>query len=127
MSPTPPEPDAAPQEDEDTRFRRLLDGKTVALLTMRDQIAATFLRALEHRFPDTRFKILKEEDERKQLRDVARNADVFIVNTYDVPHMASGPVKKYRSEDNTRYPAGKTASQQVEALYRWLRTGATSP
>jgi hypothetical protein len=94
---------------------------------MSDQIAATFLRAVERRFPDTRFKFVKEEDDSRQLRDVACKADVFIVNTYDVPHMASMPVKKYRSEENTLYPGGKTATQQVEALYRWLRTGATSP
>ncbi len=122
-----PKPQATvEEEDEDTRFRQRLNGLTVALLTMSDQIAATFLRAVERRFPDTRFKILKEKDDSKQLRDVARNADVFIVNTYDVPHQASGPVKKYRSDENTLYPAGKTATQQVEALYRWLRTGATS-
>jgi hypothetical protein len=94
---------------------------------MSDQIAAAFLRAVERRFPGTRFRILKEKDESKQLRDVARSADVFIVNTYDVPHQASGPIKQYRSEENTLYPAGKSASQQVEALYRWLRTGETSP
>ena len=123
-----PQPQATVEvEDEDTRFRRRLDGLTVALLTMTDQIAAAFLRAVERRFPNTKFKVLKEEDESKQLRDVARNADVFIVNTYDIPHQASGPVKKYRLEENTLCPAGKSASQQVEALYRWLRTGATSP
>src|SRR5262249_12932383 len=127
LSSRPKPQTTAEEEDEDTRFRRRLDGRTVALLTMSDQIAATFLRAVERRFPDTKFKILKEEDDSRQLRDVARNADVFIVNTYDVPHMASMPVKKYRSEDNPLYPAGKTATQQVEALYRWLRTGATSP
>ena len=123
-----PQPQAAAEEeDEDTRFRRRLDGLTVVLLTMSDPIGASFLRAVERRFPSTRFNILQEKDDSKQLRDVTRNADVFIVNTFDVPHMASGPVKRYRSEENTVYPAGKTASQQVEALYRWLRTGVTSP
>jgi hypothetical protein len=121
-----PKPQVTEEEDEDTRFRQRLNGQTVALLTMSDQVAAAFLRAVERRFPDTKFKILKEKDDSKQLRDVARNANVFIVNTYDVPHQASGPVKKYRSEENTLYPGGKTAIQQVEALYRWLRTGATS-
>jgi len=121
----PAAPILVQEEDETTSFRRKLDGMTVALLTMTEQISATFLRALEHRFPKTRFKILHEADESKLLRDVARSADVFIVNTFDVPHMASVPVKKFRSEKNTLYPAGKTGLQQVEALYRWLRTGAT--
>jgi hypothetical protein len=123
--PTPPA--AADEEDEDSRFRRQLHGRTVVLHTMDDRIATTFLNAMEQKFPATRFKVVKEKDDGQLLRDVARSADVYLLNTYDLPHSATGPVKKHRSGENTLYPAGKNASQQVEALYRWLRTGATSP
>jgi hypothetical protein len=53
----------------------------------------------------------------------AQNADVFIVNTFDVPHQASGPAKKHRPINAiTLYPKGKNAARQLDALEEWMRS-----
>jgi hypothetical protein len=124
MAGAPPVMPGAPSpEQEAAAFRRRLAGKSVVLLTMSDRIASSFRGVMRVRYPEARVDVLQEEDESKRLKSNAQNADVFIVNTWDVPHMASGPVQKHRPAGAvTLYPKGKNAARQLDALEEWLRS-----
>lgn len=109
--------------DRDEEFRRRLGDRTVALLTMSSRIASVFRLTMERHFPDARIRILQEGDGSKLLRDVSQSADVFIVNTWDAPHAATGFVFQHRPEKAvTLRSLGKSAARQIETLEAWLRS-----
>lgn len=104
-------------------IRKRLGNRTVVLLTLGDRIAAMFRTLMHQRFPDARTEVIQEYAGTKRLRDVAVSADIFIVNTYDAKHAATGFVSQCRSQDRvTLYPKGKNAARQMDALEEWLRS-----
>ncbi len=109
--------------NEEQRFREQLDGRTIVLHTLSGRIGAVVKGVIERRFPAARFKLNDDRDASPQLRDLARSADVFIVNTWDAKHAATTFIKRERPEDRvTLYPGGKNAAQQLESLFDWLRS-----
>ncbi|MCC7066696.1 MAG: hypothetical protein IT456_28130 [Planctomycetes bacterium] len=104
-------------------LRKKLGRRSVLLLTMSDRTASAFLQLMKEHYPDARPEVLREHAGTKRLRDAAKGAEVFIVNTYDTKHAATTFVTQHRPADMpTLYPKGKNAARQLDVLEDWLRS-----
>lgn len=108
---------------DEAELRKRLGKQSVVLLTLGDRISAMFRTLMRQRFPDAHLEIAQEYAGTKRLRDLANSADVFIVNTFDAKHAATGFVSQHRPPKSvTLYPKGKNAAKQLDALEEWLRS-----
>ncbi len=119
----PAEPGAPVPADEALALRKKLGKRSVVLLTLSDRIAAVFRQLMRESYPDAKVDVVQEESGTDRLNSAASSADVFVVNTFDAKHAATGAVSKHRSDAAvTLFPKNKNAARQLDALEDWLRS-----
>ncbi len=94
-----------------------LSGKSIAIYTLTKRIGRQAQQMIEKRFEGVKVQLLHVKASTDRLVQLAQNADIFIVNTWDAKHAATGAVKKNRSsKQTTLMPDSKSAGSLLKAL-----------
>jgi hypothetical protein len=106
-----------------------LRGRSVAVYTLTERAGKRVREILEQRAPGVSVHLSHERVGSDSLRELARNADVFIVATASAKHAATGFIDAHRPRDlPTLRPAGKGTASMLRALHEYLRSaGAVGP
>lgn len=100
-----------------------LSGQTVAIYTLTERIGCRASEVINNRFKGVKVQLIHDKESTDRLEQLARNADVFIVNTWDAKHAATNAIDQHRSNEHTTlYPASKSAGSIIRALYTFLES-----
>jgi len=94
----------------DTSSNTQLKGKTVAIYTLTERIGRRAAQLIEGVCEGVKIQLLHDKVASDRLIQVAKSADVMIINTWDAKHAASEAIKANRSRSLvTLFPSGKSA------------------
>jgi hypothetical protein len=100
----------------------VLDSKTLAVYGMTVRRGSEARQRLEKLFPRARVDVCNDPDSSDRLVRLARQAEVFVVNTWDAKHAATCAIKDNRRADKvTLFPRSKTVTSMVGAVTEWAR------
>lgn len=116
-----------PQKDESTESTKseipgLLSGKDIAIYSLSERIANRAKQLIEGSFESVTIHLLHDKVCTDRIKSLAQNVDIFIVNTWDAKHAATGGIFQNRPKGSiTIQPQGKSASAVFRCLNE-LRT-----
>jgi hypothetical protein len=114
--------DGASAEQESAIVGRL-SGQSIAIYTLTERIGRRAAAVISSRFQDVRVHLVHDKASTDRLEQLARNADIFIVNTWDAKHAATNAIQANRSKDSvTLMPKSKSAGSLVRELYDFLES-----
>jgi len=100
-----------------------LAGQTVAIYTLTERIGRRAADIISSQFHDVRIQLAHDKVASDRLEQLSRNADVFIVNTWDAKHAATNAIQANRPESSvTLRPQSKSAGGVVRAIYKYIET-----
>lgn len=103
---------------------RALENKSVAVYTLTEGAGRRFQEVLEARVPTVRVTLAHDRVASAKLRQLARQADVFLVATGSATHAATDCIDDARpSELPTLRPGGKGAASLLRAVREYLTSG----
>ena len=100
--------------------------KTIAIYTLTERIGHRAAQLLKNRFPELQIQLLQDKVASDRLKQLARTADIFVVNTWDAKHAATGAIKAVRPKNKvTLLPKSKSAGSIVREVYESVSQGAS--
>jgi hypothetical protein len=100
----------------------VLNTMSVAVYTLTETAGKQFKTVLESRTPGVRITLCHDLAASTRLKQLARQADLFLVATSSAKHAATACVAANRPEEKpTLYPSGKGAASLLRALREYLR------
>ncbi|EAQ80576.1 hypothetical protein DSM3645_14560 [Blastopirellula marina DSM 3645] len=94
-----------------------LAGKSVAIYTLTERIGRQAEQMIRNRFEGVKVHLLHTKASTDRLIQLSQSADIFIINTWDSKHAATGAIKQNRgNEKTTLIPEGKSAGSLVRSL-----------
>jgi len=118
-----PDDDVSSEEAQSLSSR--LAGKTVAIYTLTERIGHRAADIIQSQFTDVRVQLAHDKVASDRLEQLSRNADVFIVNTWDAKHAATNAIRQHRANDKvTLQPTSKSAGGLIRALFAHLESGS---
>jgi hypothetical protein len=103
-----------------------LSGQSIAIYTLTERIGRRAAAVINGRFEGVRVHLVHDKASTDRLEQLARNADIFIVNTWDAKHAATNAIQANRSRDSvTLIPKSKSAGSLVRELYEFLESSRT--
>lgn len=113
-------------EEEATRLVDRLSGQSIAIYTLTERIGRRAAEVISSRIPGTKIHLVHDKVSTDRLEQLARNANIFIVNTWDAKHAATNAIQAGRPPGSvTLIPQSKAAGSLVRELYDFL--SATPP
>ena len=110
-------PEEAKEPDADEFDAQALAGKTVAIYTLTERIGRQAETLICNRFEGVKVQLLHVKASTDRLVQLSQSADVFIVNTWDAKHAATGAIKQNRSKEKvTLMPESKSAGSIFRSL-----------
>jgi hypothetical protein len=101
----------------------VLNTMSVAVYTLTESAGKQFKSVLEPRIPGVRITLCHDLAATTRLRQLARQADLFLVATSSAKHAATACIAANRpNEKPTLYPSGKGAASLLRAVREHLRT-----
>jgi hypothetical protein len=98
-----------------------LAGQSVAVYTLTESAARQFQAVLEVRAPGVRVSLCHDLDASQRLKQLARQADLFIAAVRSATHAATGCIDANRPEEKpTLRPRGKGAASMLRAVREHL-------
>ena len=98
-----------------------LSGKSIAIYTLTERIGHRAGAAIASCFTGVKLQLLHDHNSTDRLEQLARNADVFIVNTWDAKHAATIAIHACRPKQSvTLFPQSKSAGSILRAVYDYL-------
>jgi len=98
-------------------IRELLKGKSIAVYSLTERIARRFGQLAEQTFDDIKIHYVHDKSLTDRMKNLAKSADIFIVNTWDAKHAATNGIKDNRSNTAiTLQPNGKSATSLLRSL-----------
>jgi hypothetical protein len=94
-----------------------LKGKTVAIYTLTERIGQRAAQLIERAFEGVKVQLLHDKVASDRLIQLAKTADVFIVNTWDAKHAATGAIHAHRGPKLTVVPQSKSAAAVLRELF----------
>lgn len=99
-----------------------LDGKSLVVYTVIEQYGSAAYHILVRTYPAARVELNTDDRYTDTLRQLARQADVFVLNTWGAPHAVTTPVRKQRpSHLPLLIPRTKTVTSMVVVVVNWAR------
>ena len=99
-----------------------LAGKSIAIYTLTERIGRQAQQMISKRFEGVKVHLLHVKASTDRLVQLAQSADIFIVNTWDAKHAATGAIKQNRNKEQiTLMPRSKSAG----SIFRQLLHSAT--
>ena len=87
-----------------------LSGKSIAIYTLTERIGRQAEQMICKRFEGVKVHLLHVKASTDRLVQLSQSADIFIVNTWDAKHAATGAIKQNRSKEQiTLMPESKSA------------------
>ncbi|MFC1900362.1 protein DpdD [Chloroflexota bacterium] len=94
-----------------------LDGKTVAIYTLTENVGERAKRLLGALHPGIRVDLVHDTVGSKQLETIARQADIFVICWRSAAHAATQIIERLRpAESTTLYPSGKGSSSILRVI-----------
>lgn len=120
-----------PTEDESEATTQTLTnrlaGQTVAIYTLTERIGKRAADVIKSRFNDVRVQLAHDKVGSDRLEQLSRNADVFIVNTWDAKHAATNAIRQHRAPNAiTLQPTSKSAGGILRSLFSYLESESRS-
>lgn len=97
-----------------------LQGRYVAIYSLTESAARRVKEFLEQRVADVRVELSSDRVGSERLREMARNADFFIMAVASAKHAATGIIRTYRGDRPLLQPAGKGSASMLKALRKAL-------
>jgi len=117
-----PETGAA-EEPTDDPFK-LLDDKSIAVYTLTESAGRRFQEVLESRAPTVRVSLAHDRVASARLKQLARQADIFLVATGSAKHSATDCIEATRPRElPILRPGGKGAASLLRAVREYLAAG----
>ena len=108
-----------------SRFERL-KGQTVAIYTLTERLGRRAAEVLTGRFEGVKISLIHDKKSSDRLVQLARNADIFVVNTWDATHAATNAIQANRPKTCiTLFPQSKSAGSLVREIYEYLDSTTT--
>ena len=107
------------QEAETSEFdAQSLAGKSIAIYTLTERIGRQAQQMIQKRFEGVKVHLLHVKASTDRLVQLAQSADIFIVNTWDAKHAATGAIKQNRSKQQiTLMPESKSAGSIFKCVF----------
>lgn len=106
-------------------FERL-KGQTVAIYTLTERLGRRAAEVLNERFEGVKISLIHDKKSSDRLVQLARNADIFVVNTWDATHAATNAIQANRPKTCiTLFPQSKSAGSVVREIYDYLDSTTT--
>ena len=93
-----------------------LEGQSISIYSLNDAVNRRVRQILESFDKDIKVELSNDKVGNPRLRDLARNADVFVVVTGCAAHAATGFIEQHRDNLPTLRPTGKGSSSILKAL-----------
>jgi hypothetical protein len=97
----------------------ILQGKLVAIYTLTEKVGQRVGEILGRLCEGVRVQVFSGKVGTPQLRDLARNADVFVMATASATHAATGFIKSNRPALPILYPKGKGSASMVREVCKY--------
>ena len=95
-----------------------LKGKSVAIYTLTERIGQRAAQLIQRAYEGVKVHLLHDKAASDRLIQHAGSADIFIVNTWDAKHAATGAIQAHRSHSRTTlFPPGKSAASILNAIH----------
>ena len=109
---------AESQEAQSDEFdAQSLAGKWIAIYTLTERIGRQAQQMIQKRFEGVKVHLLHVKASTDRLVQLAQSADIFIVNTWDAKHAATGAIKQNRGKEKmTLMPESKSAGSLFRSL-----------
>jgi hypothetical protein len=110
-----------PEQSEDNETDEFdsasLSGKSIAIYTLTERIGRQAEQMICKRFEGVKVHLLHVKASTDRLVQLSQSADIFIVNTWDAKHAATGAIKQNRSKEQvTLMPESKSAGGILRCL-----------
>ena len=110
-----------PEESDDSETSEFdaasLSGKSIAIYTLTERIGRQAEQMICKRFEGVKVHLLHVKGSTDRLVQLSQSADIFIVNTWDAKHAATGAIKQNRSREKvTLLPESKSAGSLLRCL-----------
>lgn len=116
-------PDEDASAEDIQSFADQLSGQTVAIYTLTERIGHRAAQIITRQFEGVKVQLVHDKASTDRLVQLAKNADVFIVNTWDAKHAATNAIRANRPPDSvTLLPQSKTPGSLVHEVYRYLES-----
>jgi len=110
-------PEESQETDSEDFDGQSLSGKSIAIYTLTERIGRQAEQMILNRFEGVKVHLLHVKASTDRLVQLSESADIFIVNTWDAKHAATGAIKQNRgNEKTTLVPEGKSAGSLVRSL-----------
>ena len=104
------QPEDTAEAATDTFDAKSLAGKSIAIYTLTERIGRQAEQMIHERFEDVKVHLIHVKASTDRLVQLSQSADIFIVNTWDAKHAATGAIKQNRSKEKTTLmPESKSA------------------
>lgn len=121
-------PTPAGADESRSRLTDALRGKSVAIYTLTEQIGRRAARFLETAFEGVRVHLLHDKGSSDRLKQLCESADLFVVNTWDAKHAATGAIRSHRPQSATSlFPKSKTAISILQAVVSYVTAQMDGP
>jgi hypothetical protein len=105
--------DEAPEDDEAVVD---LAGRHIAIYTLTERVGRNAKELLIGTYPGVRVELSHDKGGNSRLKQLARNADLFVVCTRSAKHAATEFIADERGSALTVFPDGKGASSILRAV-----------
>lgn len=100
-----------------------LKGRTVAIYTLTERIGHRAAQLIQRLYQGVKIQLLHDKAASDRLIQLARSADIMIVNTWDAKHAATGAIQTHRhTHQITLFPQGKSATNIANVLHKFTPT-----
>jgi len=99
-----------------------LTNKSIAVYTLTESVGRRMKNFLESSCRGVLVHLSHEKVGSERLRQLAQNADLFIMSTASAKHAATGFIEANRRNKPLLRPAGKGSASMIRELYSYLRT-----
>lgn len=114
-------PEESPETDNTVPRTDHLNDKTVAIYTLTERIGRRAAQLIERAFAGVKVHLLHDKVASGRLIQLAKSADIMIVNTWDAKHAATNGIKHNRATAAlTLHPDSKTPMSLVACLNRYV-------
>ena len=96
-----------------------LKGKKIGIYTLEENAGNRAKRIIQNLIPTSKVKVNSDKGGTTLLKDLAKNADIFICATKASTHAATNFIEMYRSTDDIIKPTGKGSSSIINSLVEY--------
>jgi hypothetical protein len=108
-------------DENEAENRFVLANKSIAVYSLTERIGRRFGQLARQMFGDISIHYLNDKVLSDRMKNLARSADVFIVNTWDAKHAATNGIKQYRSSDQVILePDSKSSTSLLRCLINYV-------